>query len=208
MNNYGLKMKHKTLRQKLSEAGISLLDHTLKRLDIFADVLHEWNGTHNLTGARTIEAIEDNIVDSLYPLTFIAQPDSLLEVGTGAGFPGLVLAAAWPETTVVLAEPLGKRAAFLKFAAMEMELDNVTVARMRVESLSHEPFGLITSRAVTDTKLLLKLTEGVSDAATRYLFYKGSHAADELAALERQPNYDIVQWNKRNFVWIKKRDAV
>lgn len=201
-------MKHKILSQKLSEAEISLSDHILKRLDIFTDILHEWNGTHNLTGAKSIEAIQDNIIDSLYPLTFIARPQSLLDVGTGAGFPGLVLAAAWPEIPVVLAEPLGKRAAFLKFAAMEMELSNVTVAKMRVESLNHEPFGLITSRAVTDTKLLLDLTAAVANAATQYLFYKGSRAADELAALERQPNYDIVQWNKRNFVWIKKNNAV
>jgi len=194
--------------QKLSEAKIILADHTLARLDIFAKLLHEWNSTHNLTGAKTIEAIENNIIDSLYPLTFISQPESLLDVGTGAGFPGLMLAAAWPETTVVLAEPLGKRAAFLKFAAMEMELRNTKVANMRVESLVHEPFELITSRAVTDTRLLLDLTEKVSDVSTEYLFYKGSRAADEVAALEHQPNYDIVQWNKRNFVWIKKRDAV
>jgi len=196
------------LKRRLIQTRISVSDAALERLSVFTALLHEWNGTHNLTGARTIEAIEDNIVDSLYPLTFIARPQSLLDVGTGAGFPGLVLAAAWPQIPVVLAEPLGKRAAFLKFAAMEMELDNVTVARMRVESLSHEPFGLITSRAVTDTKLLLKLTTAVSDAATQYLFYKGSRAVDELAALGVQPNYDIVQWNKRNFVWIKKSHAV
>ena len=194
--------------RKLSDAKIMLADRAFERLDAFTKLLHEWNKIHNLTGAKTIEAIENNIVDSLYPLTFIRQPKSLLDVGTGAGFPGLMLAAAWPETAVVLAEPLGKRAAFLKFAAMEMELHNTKVANIRVESLVHEPFELITSRAVTDTRLLLDLTEKVSDASTEYLFYKGSRAADEVAALGRQPNYDIVQWNKRNFVWIKKKNAV
>ena len=196
------------MNNRLSDVGLDLSDEVLKRLDVFTNVLHEWNGTHNLTGAKTINAIHDNILDSLYPLTFIPHPESLLDVGTGAGFPGLILAAAWPVIPVVLAEPLGKRAAFLKFAAMEMGLSNVTVAKMRVESLNHEPFGLITSRAVTDTRLLLELTAGVSDGATQYLFYKGSRAADEVGALERQPNYDIVQWNKRHFVWIKKSDAV
>jgi 16S rRNA (guanine527-N7)-methyltransferase len=195
-------MKNK-LARRLRDEGIELDSVALKRLERFADLLMEWNGTHNLTGARNIAAIHDNIVDALFPLTFVDTPASLLDVGTGAGFPGLVLAIAWPDVPVVLSEPLGKRAAFLKYTAMELELDQVEVARMRVESLVHAPFGLVTSRAVTDTKLLLDLTEDVADENTQYLFYKGSRVGDEMAALTKQPNYGIVQWNKRNFLWIK-----
>jgi 16S rRNA (guanine527-N7)-methyltransferase len=86
---------------------------------------------------------------------------------------------------------------------MELELDNVQVAKMRVEELEHDPFALISSRAVTDTEMLLGLTDHLKDENTQYLFYKGSRAADELESLNSQPNYDIVQWKKRNFVWIK-----
>jgi 16S rRNA (guanine527-N7)-methyltransferase len=189
--------------ERLRAEGIKLDARAAERLERFVALLTEWNGTHNLTGARTVEAIWDNIVDALYPLTFVDRPGSLLDVGTGAGFPGLVLAIAWPDMPVVLAEPLGKRAAFLKYAAMELELEHVTVARMRVEQLVHAPFELITSRAVTDTKLLLDLTKKVADSHTQYLFYKGSRASEELAALETQPNYVIVQHAKRNYVWIK-----
>ena len=196
-------MNKYTLNELLTQAGIAVPDAALARLTTFADLLHEWNQTHNLTGAKTREAIYENIVDALYPLTFLDRPMSLLDVGTGAGFPGLVLAAVWPEVPVVLSEPLGKRAAFLKYAAMEMGLTRVTVERKRVEALEHAPFALITSRAVTDTRLLLDLTAHVRTSSTQYLLYKGSRAAEELAALETQPNYDIVQWNKRNFVWIK-----
>jgi len=191
------------LKATLQEAGITVDDAMIQMLGRFADLLHEWNGTHNLTGAKTLPAIYDNIVDSLYPTTFVDAPSSLLDVGTGAGFPGLVLAIAWPEVPVVLAEPLGKRAAFLGFAGMELGLEHVLVERKRVEAVAHSPFGLITSRAVTDTRLLLDLTTHLSDDRTQYLFYKGSRAAEELAALETQPNYVIVQHNKRNFVWIK-----
>ena len=187
----------------LAQAGIPLSDAALSRLETFTELLHEWNQTHNLTGAKTREAIYGNIIDSLYPLTFLRPPVRLLDVGTGAGFPGLVLAAVWYEVPTVLAEPLGKRAAFLKYAAIEMGLDNVTVKRQRVEKLHDKPFGLITSRAVTDTRLLLDLTAHLRTPETHYLFYKGSRAAEELSVLETQPNYDIVQWNKRNFVWIK-----
>lgn len=187
----------------LTQANIAVSDAALTRLTTFTDLLNEWNQTHNLTGAKTREAIYENIVDSLYPLTFIDQPTSLLDVGTGAGFPGLMLAAVWSDVPTVLSEPLGKRAAFLKYAAMEMGLAQVTVERKRVEHLRHAPFGLITSRAVTDTKLLLSLTQQVSDPVTQYLFYKGSRVEEEVAALTKRPNYAIVQWNKRNFLWIK-----
>jgi 16S rRNA (guanine527-N7)-methyltransferase len=158
---------------------------------------------HNLTGAKTIDAIYDNIVDSLYPLTFIRRPESLLDVGTGAGFPGLVLAIAMPKTEVVLAEPLKKRVSFLKYAKIDLGLENVTVIPKRVESVTHEPFSLITSRAVTNTRLLLELTAHVSDKRTAYLFYKGSRVFDEIEAVDRQLDYDIVQKNQRNYLYIK-----
>jgi len=191
------------LKTKLHDADIVLDRMEVERLERFADLLMEWNGTHNLTGAKSLTAIYDNILDSLYPMTFVDRPDSLLDVGTGAGFPGLVLAIAWPQILTVLAEPLGKRAAFLKYAAMELELDRVTVARMRVERLEHAAFGLITSRAVTDTRLLLELTAHVADAHTQYLFYKGARVAEEVDGLTKLQNYAIVQRNKRNFLWIK-----
>ncbi len=191
------------LEAKLEDTGIALDDATIRALIRFANLLHEWNGTHNLTGAKTLPAIYDNIIDSLYPTTFVDVPASLLDVGTGAGFPGLVLAVVWPEIPVVLAEPLGKRAAFLNYVALELGLSRLRVERRRVEAVAHAPFGLITSRAVTDTALLLKITAHLSDEKTQYLFYKGSRVEEELAALETQPNYVIVQYNKRNFVWIK-----
>jgi len=192
------------LGQLLSKERIKLDDGALGRLERFAALLLEWNGTHNLTGAKTLDAVHENILDALYPVTFVDRPDSLLDVGTGAGFPGLVLAIVWPQTETVLAEPRNKRAAFLRYVAAELALPRVTVERKRAEEIRREtPFGLITSRAVSDTALLLKLTEHLGGENTQYLFYKGAQAQEELAALETQPNYAIVQKNKRNYVWIK-----
>ena len=147
-----------------------------------------------------------NIVDSLFPLTFIAKPKTLLDVGTGAGFPGLVLAIALPNTEVVLAEPLKKRVSFLKYATMDLELFNVKVEAKRVEHVEHEAFTLITSRAVTNTKLLLELTTNISDTKTEYLFYKGSRVFDEIEDVQHQLDYDIVQKNQRNYLYIKGRN--
>jgi len=196
-------MSNMSLQQRVQAEGIVLDDTTIDKLERFAQLLHEWNRIHNLTGARTTEEIYENIIDSLYPVTFIQTPDSLLDVGTGAGFPGLILAICYQACEVLLCEPRHKRATFLKFAAAELALSHVSVAKMRVESLRHAPFSLISSRAVTDTKLLLQLTQHLSDTKTDYLFYKGGKVFDEIEEADNQRNYAIVSRGKRNYLWIK-----
>jgi 16S rRNA (guanine527-N7)-methyltransferase len=191
------------LSQYLDSEGIDLDSGIIIKLENFASLLNEWNQVHNLTGAKTIDAIYVNIIDSLYPLAFIDKPKTLLDVGTGAGFPGLVLAIALPQTEVVLAEPLKKRVSFLKYAAIDLELKNVTVEAKRVEHVEHEAFDLISSRAVTNTKLLLDLTKDISNDKTDYLFYKGSRVFDEVAEVQHQLDYDIVQKNQRNYLYIR-----
>jgi len=191
------------LSQYLDSDGICLESEIIIKLENFATLLNEWNQIHNLTGAKTIEAIYVNIVDSLYPLTFIGKPKTLLDVGTGAGFPGLVLAIALPQTEVVLAEPLKKRVSFLKYAAIDLELPNVSVEAKRVEKVVYKAFDLISSRAVTNTQLLLDLTKDISDSETEYLFYKGSRVFDEIEGVQHQLRYDIVQKNQRNYLHIK-----
>jgi len=193
-----------SLNDLLVQEGIVLDQEIINSLEDFAKLLHEWNQIHNLTGAKTIDKIYDNIIDSLYPLSFISQPTTLLDVGTGAGFPGLVLAIALPDTKVVLAEPLKKRVSFLKYACIDVGISNVNVEAKRVEQIVDKKFDLISSRAVTNTQLLLKLTENLSDQDTQYLFYKGSRVFDEIDDLHNQLDYDIVQKNQRNYLYIKR----
>ncbi len=191
------------MESRLKLDNIFLDNNTIVKLDEFALLLNQWNKIHNLTGAKNIDAIYDNIIDSLYPTTFITTPTSLLDVGTGAGFPGMILGIIYDQSEIVLCEPLNKRASFLKFVATQLDLANITVAKMRVEALSHAPFDMISSRAVTDTKLLLDITSHLSDNDTQYLFYKGTHVFDEIKSFDNQLNYDIVQRDKRNYLWIK-----
>ncbi len=194
-----------SLKEYLKEESIILDDSIIIKLERFTEVLHEWNGVHNLTGAKSVNAIYDNIIDSLYPLLFIKEPKSLLDVGTGAGFPGLVLAIALPDCKVVLSEPLKKRVAFLKYMRVDLEMENLEVEPKRVESVIHAPFEMISSRAVTNTELLLSLTSKLSDENTEYLFYKGQRVFDEVESLSQQLNYDIVQKNRRNYLYIKSQ---
>jgi len=175
-----------------------------EKFDTFSNLLLEWNRVHNLTGAKNIKDIYKNIEDSLYPTRFIDKPNSILDVGTGAGFPGLILAIAYPDSRVVLCEPRNKRASFLKFASIELSLDNVVVAKKRVEEYRDNPFELISSRAVTNTKMLLKLTNHLRDRDTKYLFYKGENLFNELEDIEVALDYDIISNKKRNYLYIKK----
>lgn len=191
------------LSQYLDKEKLFIEANIILSLERFASLLHEWNQIHNLTGAKTIEAIYLNIIDSLYPLSFIQKPKTLLDVGTGAGFPGLVLAIALPQTQVILAEPLKKRVSFLKYAGIDLELKNLRVEAKRVEDIEHDAFEMITSRAVTNTKLLLDLSQKLSNTSTEYLFYKGSRVFDELEDVQHQLSYDIVQKNQRNYLYIK-----
>jgi len=174
-----------------------------KKLERFTELLLEWNKIHNLTGAKTPADVEKNIEDSLFPTTFIEKPSSILDVGTGAGFPGLILAIAYPDVRTVLCEPRKKRASFLKYVAMELELTNVEVVKMRVEDYNSQAFGLISSRAVTNTNMLLDLTAHLQDSGTRFLFYKGEQVFSELESVDKALDYDIIEKNQRNYLYIK-----
>ncbi len=192
-----------TLKAALESSDIELEHHKIEKLNLFIEQLQWYNSVHNITGAKTKEAIIENIIDSILPTTFIPQPKSLLDIGTGAGFPGLLLAIVWNESATTLAEPINKRASFLRLMSQELELPNVTIYKDRVENLKANPFKLISSRAVSNTKLLLDLTAQVSNNETEYLFYKGSRVYKEIETLNSQLKYDIVRRGKRNYLWIK-----
>jgi len=188
----------------IEHLNIAIDSKQTEQLEKFSDILEEWNKIHNLTGAKTKEAVYKNILDSLYPCEFIKQPNSLLDVGTGAGFPGLILAIAYPKCQTVLCEPRNKRASFLKFVAMELGLDNIEVVKKRVEDYHKaKSFDLISSRAVTNTKMLLRLTEHLRDDDTRLLFYKGEQLFSELELVDSPIYYDIIEKNQRNYLYIK-----
>ncbi len=191
------------LNSALLKAGIELESNTVSKLEKFIDTLEWYNSVHNISGAKSKKAIIENIIDSILPTQFVPQPQSLLDVGTGAGFPGLLLAIIWESTAVTLAEPINKRAAFLRLVSQDLELEKLTVFKDKVENLKSEPFKLITSRAVTNTKLLLDLTKNLRNSETAYLFYKGSKVYKEIETLNSQLKYDIVQKEKRNYLWIK-----
>ena len=169
-----------SLQKKLKNIELEFDDTFYDRCDKYIALLQQWGKIHNLTASLKNEEIENNIVDSVYPLKFLNDFSSLADVGTGAGYPGMLLAIAKPNARVVLVEPRAKRVAFLNFVKSALKLENVFIEQKRIEDLEDDTFDIITSRAVTNTTLLLELTSHLKDENTEYLFYKGSLCKEEI----------------------------
>ncbi|MEA3373372.1 MAG: 16S rRNA (guanine(527)-N(7))-methyltransferase RsmG [Campylobacterota bacterium] len=188
------------LKTQLDNAGLLFTDDLFERLKRYSEHLFKWNRIHNLTGVKNKAELNEFIYDALYPISFLPALKQAMDIGTGAGFPGLILAMALPETHFTLVEPLKKRASFLQFIKADLGLDNVSVKSCRVEELEPEPMELITSRAVTDTKLLLKLSQPFMVQGTLLLFYKGEKVFEEV---DPSLKHQIIQTDKRHYLLIE-----
>ena len=185
------------LKTTLIEDKIDLPDNFFFNIQKYKEHLFKWNKIHNITGARDEKTLNHFIYDSVFPVSFLPKTKNLLDIGTGAGFPGMILAIALPDTQVTLVEPLMKRASFLQFIKADLGLDNVRVVKKRVEDMPQEHFELITSRAVTETKMLLKLSENFRDEHSKLLFYKGEKVFDEVD--ETMP-HKIIKTKNRHYL--------
>ena len=188
------------LKDALLNAAIELPDDFFSNVQKYKEHLHKWNKIHNLTGAKDENTLNNFIYDAVYPVKFLPQVDSLMDIGTGAGFPGMILAFALPQTEVTLVEPLSKRASFLQFIKADLGLENVHVVKKRVEEMDAKRFDLITSRAVTDTKMLLKLSENFRDVNSKLLFYKGEKVFDEMHDVTEGMEYTIIEKDNRHYL--------
>lgn len=189
------------LNTRLDELNIALNENFFYNIQKYKEHLLEWNKTHNLTGAKDEATIDEFIVDALYPLTFLPKVKNILDIGTGAGFPGLILAMALRDTQVTLAEPLKKRASFLQFIKATLGLTNVTVISKRVENIPSQTFELVTSRAVMDTKLLLELSKNHRDKNSLLLFYKGERVYEEV---DEHIPHQIIKTQNRHYLLLGK----
>jgi 16S rRNA (guanine527-N7)-methyltransferase len=190
------------LKQLLEENKLSFEDKFYEDCDVFIKLLQQWGMVHNLSGRLTRSDIEENILDSLYPLSFIDKYESFADIGTGAGYPGLILAMALRDVKSYLIEPRIKRVSFLNFVKASLKLDNLTVICSRVEQVKDLQVDLITSRAVTNTSLLLDITKNIKKENSSYLFYKGSMLESEIE-IAKINDYKIVNRKDRNYLYIK-----
>ncbi len=190
------------LKEKLTNLDLNFDDLFYERCDKYRALLQQWGKIHNLTASLKTEEIENNIIDSVYPLKFLNDFNSLADVGTGAGYPGMLLAIARPDARVVLVEPRAKRVAFLNFVKSALKLENVYIEQKRIEDLQDDRFDIITSRAVTNTTLLLELTSHLKDEKTEYLFYKGSLCEEEIVDAKIKNYQTFKVGEHRNYLYM------
>ena len=191
------------LQELLEQNDFNFDKEFYKDCTVFTKLLQQWGKIHNLTGKLGLEDINENILDSIYPLNFINKYESFADIGTGAGYPGLLLAIANKDIKAYLIEPRIKRVAFLNFVKASLKLDNLTIICDRVEKVKDLKVDLVTSRAVTNTSLLLDITKEITKQNASYLFYKGSMLNEELEVAVVNKNYKIVNRNDRNYLYIK-----
>jgi 16S rRNA (guanine527-N7)-methyltransferase len=189
------------LKQLLQQNNVNVPEDFLKKVEQYKALLGKWNKVHNLTGAKTLQQIDQFILDAVIPVSFLPPIQKAMDIGTGAGFPGMILALALPQTHFTLVEPLSKRASFLQFVKADLGLSNVEVKALRVEQLPIEPYDFITSRAVTDTEMLLKLSEPFCSEGALLLFYKGEKVYDEV---DKTLDYQIIEAENRHYLLIKR----
>jgi 16S rRNA (guanine527-N7)-methyltransferase len=193
-----------------------ILDHTrlnfddilYEKCEKFISILKQWGSTHNLTSSINHQDILDNIIDSIYPLKFLKDFSNFADIGTGCGYPGLILAIFNPNIKATLIEPRIKQVSFLNFIKNSLDLQNVTIIDQKVENISQNiKYDLITSRAVKNTKLLLNISKNIIKPSTKLLFYKGTMIKDELKDISSIKDYEIITTNNsksnRNYLYIK-----
>ena len=155
----------------------------IARLERLAIMLAEENRHQNLVSTASLDTIwQRHFADSLQLLDHVPRETSRwLDLGSGAGFPGLALAAALPKNPITLVESRKRRADWLIRAAAALELQDCSVVGMRLENVETFDAGAITARAFAPLGKLLQLSARFSTRSTVWLLPKGRSAAQELA---------------------------
>ena len=156
---------------------------TLAKIERFIALLLQASQHQNLISAATIATIwQRHILDSVQLLPLVPAACTWLDIGTGAGFPGVIVALA-SDHAVTLLEPRGRRASFLRQAVEELGLNaRVGVAAKRAEQLASQPFAVISARAVAPLATLFNIAAHLADTQTSWVLPKGRSAALDVAA--------------------------
>lgn len=170
--------------------GLALDPATLDRLLAYLALLQRWNATYNLTAVRDPgEMLTQHLADCLAVVGPLRRQlgagtsRRILDVGSGGGLPGVVLAVLEPGWAVTCVDAVGKKAAFIRQVAVELRLQNLAAEHARVESLKAGGFDLITSRAFASLADFVSLTRKLLAPEGVWAAMKGKTPEAELAAL-------------------------
>ena len=176
------------LRAGVEALGLALSDAQIKHLLDYAALIQKWNKVYNLTALRDpADMLTHHLLDSLTagpPLTRHTQgrPIKVLDVGSGGGLPGVVLAICLPELQVTCVDTVAKKAAFVQQVAVSLRLSNLRGLHARVESLT-DPYQVICSRAFASLHDFVTWSRSALAEGGVWMAMKGKHPQVEIGAL-------------------------
>jgi len=169
---------------------VLLTDAQAAQLQEYLALLAKWNRVYNLTAVRDpSEMLQQHLLDSIAVIAPLlrwtggGEPARVLDVGSGAGLPGVVIAALVPGLDVTCVDAVGKKSSFVRQVAGALALKNLHAAHSRVESLDGGPFDVVISRAFASLADFVSLSRRHMGPRSVWLAMKGRKPADEIAAL-------------------------
>ncbi len=188
----------KKLLEGIKKLGLELTPRQLEKFEVYYRELADWNRKINLTSVTVYEEVQ--ITHFLDSLTVIAgfpspqdKPLSIIDVGTGAGFPGIPLRIARSDIQLVLLEATAKKVEFLRHVTLKLELDGVEIVRGRAEDIAHddryrEKFRVVVSRALAPLNVLVELTLPFCAVGGRLIAQKKGEIIGEINDASRAVN--------------------
>lgn len=178
-----------TIAQDALRMGLSLSETSASKLDQYLSLLAKWNKVYNLTAVRDpIQMRVQHLNDSLAVIPALVRevhqsPARILDVGSGAGLPGVVICIVNSDLRVTCVDTVGKKVSFIQQVAAELQLSNLTAQHARVESLRDEPYDVITSRAFSSLADFVALTRHLLADHGVWMALKGKVPSDEITEL-------------------------
>ena len=165
------------------DAGIQLSDDQIQQFEKYMQLLIEWNEKMNLTAITQEEEVwEKHFYDSIMPFTKM-KFETMCDIGSGAGFPGIPVKIAFPQVKMTLVEPLQKRCRFLNEVKTQLGLENLEILNVRAEDLAKEKrecFDVVSARAVAKLSILLELCVPLVKMNQTMVALKGKNGHEEL----------------------------
>jgi 16S rRNA (guanine527-N7)-methyltransferase len=199
------------LIEGLQRMDLKLSDQMIDQLMTYLNLVEKWNRVYNLTAIRERdEMIKLHFLDSLSILKHV-HVKNILDVGSGAGFPGIVLAITKPELKVTVMDSVNKKTTFMQQVKSELSLTNLDVVNSRVED--YQPttlFEAVTSRAFSNLKNMMSLTQHTLQKEGVWLAMKSKDVREELEAFEKN-QYTLIPLevpfiNAERYLVILKKD--
>lgn len=203
-------MNKEEFLEELKKIGITPTPHQLEQLETYYKMLIEWNNKINLT--RIIEE-QDVYLKHFYDSLTIAKVvdlnsySTLLDFGTGAGFPGMVLKIMYPDLEITLVDSLQKRINFLNEVIKKLDLKGIKTIHERIEQLEKEHYDIITTRAVANLSKLLTYTTRIIDSTTLFIPLK-ANIDEEIKLADKELKKYKLEIIKREEFYLPKENSL